>query len=743
MPTSLKVIALISGGKDSLFSILHCRANGHEVVALANLHPAVAPSKNKDDDDDDDVENEDEDINSYMYQTVGHNIIPLYAAALNLPLYRQAICGIAISTDKTYTPRPQFPTILEERPAASPAPPDETESLIPLLLKVLAAQPSANALSTGAILSSYQRTRVESVAIRLGLTPLSYLWQYPNLPPYSQTSLLEDMAAVGQDARIIKVASGGLDKSHLWMNVADPQTVRRLMRDMERFGGLQGGAVLGEGGEFETLAMDGPGPLWKQRIEVQEKVVVAGSGGSSAVRVTKARTVEKYWDSAADEMQQEVRIPDLLDADFAEISWTLREMKLTPKAMKSFKNHAVVLQKAPKVCIVETKTSVFVSNLTAQEGEDVATQVKGIIASLNNILATLHLTFSQLAFTTILLRSMVDFAEVNKLYSTLFIRPNPPARVTIACGEDLPVGVLVMLCVIVDRCLWSERRALHVQSRSYWAPANIGPYSQAVAVPLGNVFENREHPELVYVAGQIPLVPASMELVSSDFREQAILSLQHLWRIGRAMGVAWWTSAIAFITSSSKQEARDRAAVAQLVWEAAHERREENENSDIEDVDIGNQQLHRHWAHNCTGERAGGIGSLPALPDWRSMEINGSDPPPCFVVQVEELPRGASIEWSSIGLSSVRISTSIKHLGSFQLNICRVNNTDMSFHMGALATQDALRDCTSQCKEGIMEVYTSDPDAGSQGTAAMFIPCRSVWADGEEVYAAVRFRVSE
>jgi len=740
MPTSLNVIALISGGKDSLFSILHCRANGHKVVALANLHPAVASSTNKDDDDA--AEYEDEDMNSYMYQTVGHNIIPLYAAALNLPLYRQAICGTAISTAKSYAPQPQSPTIPEERPAPPPAQPDETESLIPLLLKVLAARPSANALSTGAILSTYQRTRVESVAIRLGLTPLSYLWQYPNLPPYSQTSLLEDMAAVGQDARIIKVASGGLDKSHLWMNVADPETVRRLVRDMGKFGGLQGGAVLGEGGEFETLAMDGPGSLWKRSIEVQEKVDVAGSGGSWTVRVMKARTVEKHWGAAEDEMQQEVRIPDPLDADFAEISRTLREMRLTPKAMKSLNTHAVVLQKPHKVCIVETKTSVFVSNLTAQEGEDVATQVKSITMSLNDILATLRLTSSHVAFTTILLRSMDDFAEVSKIYSTLFTRPNPPARVTIACGEDLPVGVLVMLSVIVDRCLWSERRALHVQSRSYWAPANIGPYSQAVAVPLGDVFENREYPELVYVAGQIPLVPASMELVSSDFQEQAILSLQHLWRIGRAMRVSWWTSAIAFITSSSKQEARDRAAVAQLVWEAAHVRREEKENSDIEETDIGDQQLHRHWAHNRTGERAG-IGCLPALPDWSSIEINGIDRPPCFVVQVDELPRGASIEWSSIGLSSVRISTSIKSQGSSQLNICHVRDTDTSFHMGALATEDALRDFTSRCKEASMEIYTSDPDAVSQAIATMSIPCRSVWADGEEVYAAVRFRVSE
>jgi hypothetical protein len=34
-----KVIGLVSGGKDSCFNLLHCVANGHEIVALATLTP--------------------------------------------------------------------------------------------------------------------------------------------------------------------------------------------------------------------------------------------------------------------------------------------------------------------------------------------------------------------------------------------------------------------------------------------------------------------------------------------------------------------------------------------------------------------------------------------------------------------------------------------------------------------------------------------------------------------------------
>jgi len=57
----------------------------------------------------------------------------------------------------------------------------------------------------------------------------------------------------------------------------------------------------------------------------------------------------------------------------------------------------------------------------------------------------------------------------------------PPSRVTIS--TTMPESVRLS-AIISTR----PRTGLHVQSRSYWAPANIGPYSQAIAVaPLRNV----------------------------------------------------------------------------------------------------------------------------------------------------------------------------------------------------------------------------------------------------------------
>lgn len=35
----MRVVALVSGGKDSSFNMMQCVAAGHEIVALANLYP--------------------------------------------------------------------------------------------------------------------------------------------------------------------------------------------------------------------------------------------------------------------------------------------------------------------------------------------------------------------------------------------------------------------------------------------------------------------------------------------------------------------------------------------------------------------------------------------------------------------------------------------------------------------------------------------------------------------------------
>jgi len=81
---------------------------------------------------------------------------------------------------------------------------------------------------------------------------------------------------------------------------------------------------------------------------------------------------------------------------------------------------------------------------------------------------------------------MALFTRVNAIYSTFF-GTSPPARACVAV--DLPHPVRIKLdCIAFAEDRPQERQALHVQSQSYWAPANIGPYSQAIVVRNSLVF---------------------------------------------------------------------------------------------------------------------------------------------------------------------------------------------------------------------------------------------------------------
>ncbi|PVH95018.1 adenine nucleotide alpha hydrolases-like protein, partial [Periconia macrospinosa] len=470
------VVALISGGKDSFFSLLHCLANGHNLVALANLHPPPsAPS---------------EELDSYMYQTVGHRLVPLYEQALGVPLYRCVIRGGTGTGDRDYGTRED----------------DETEDLIPLLKRVLAKHPEVNAICTGAILSTYQRTRIESIALRLRLTPLAFLWQYPSLPPYDQAGLLADMASVGQDSRIVKVASAGLSEhAFLWRNVADHTTIARMKNAMSRFAVNGDGCVLGEGGEYETLTLDGPRVLWKGRVVVEGTDGYVVDGGKEV----EGRVVMKSEDEEAKKGFEGLRIPSLWDDEFKRVlqSDALLDSS-SSSSSSSDDNEELPSTEQPPLPTSKTFASLPPStpslspsgtiftypNITAPPTSSSPTtpesQLTTIFALLSSALATHALPKSQITHCTLLLRHMSTFTSINATYASFFSFTNPPSRATVAIGSLMPEGVDVMLSVIAHRLPSSsssssvQREGLHVQSQSYWAPANIGPYSQAISVPL-------------------------------------------------------------------------------------------------------------------------------------------------------------------------------------------------------------------------------------------------------------------
>ena len=65
--------------------------------------------------------------------------------------------------------------------------------------------------------------------------------------------------------------------------------------------------------------------------------------------------------------------------------------------------------------------------------------------------------------------------------------------------------------------------------RTSQAPAAIGPYSQAVVVPIG------DGKRMVFCSGQIPIDPATGQLVEGDITEQ---TQQVLANLGAVLGAA-------------------------------------------------------------------------------------------------------------------------------------------------------------------------------------------------------------
>jgi diphthine-ammonia ligase len=92
-----------------------------------------------------------------------------------------------------------------------------------------------------------------------------------------------------------------------------------------------------------------------------------------------------------------------------------------------------------------------------------------------------------IVFVTLLLSDMTLFPAVNAAYGTFF-GTSPPARACV--GVELTGDTRIRMEVIAvrdsDLSPGSKRQALHVQGLSYWAPANIGPYSQAILVTCAN-----------------------------------------------------------------------------------------------------------------------------------------------------------------------------------------------------------------------------------------------------------------
>ena len=470
-PPPMKVCALVSGGKDSVFSMMECARYGHEVVVLANLYPLDAEAH---------------EIDSFMYQTAAHHAIEALGACAGLPMVRRQIHGRSVATGIAYELTAE----------------DEVEDLFELLRDVQARHPEVDAVCSGAILSTYQRVRVEHVCARLGLTSLSYLWQR------DQAELLREMIDSGLEAVLVKVACMGLKPAHLGRDLGAMEPL--FARNNARFGMH----VCGEGGEYETMTVDAP--IFVRRMILEQTTVEVVDDDEYApvalLRIAELRTESKPGSGSSG-----AAAAAAASAAASAPSTTASAVPPVPPAPST----ATLSAALPSVSELDGR--ICVTGVVARDAANFATlgaEVEAVLASLRERLLELDAALEDCLHIRLYLSegAMRRFGEVNAMYCRYF-GDNPPSRSCVSARLAAPHRVA--LSCVAQRGSHADRGAgrratLHVQSISRWAPTCIGPYSQA------NVWRG-----MLHLAGQIALDPPTMALISGGVEAEARLALRN------------------------------------------------------------------------------------------------------------------------------------------------------------------------------------------------------------------------
>jgi len=201
----MRVAALVTGGKDSLYAVVKAVEMGHRVAYLVSMLPRSDES--------------------WMFHHVNIHLTELVSEAVGIPLVSAETSGVEGE-------------VVED-------------------LKRVLAGLDVEGVVSGAIASTYQKSRVDRVCSELGLEHVAPLWGR------EPAALLAEMIDYGLETIVTAVAALGLDES--WLG-------RRLnheaLRDLIALNQQYGINVCGEGGEFETLVLDAP--IYRRRIRIVE-----------------------------------------------------------------------------------------------------------------------------------------------------------------------------------------------------------------------------------------------------------------------------------------------------------------------------------------------------------------------------------------------------------------------------------------------------------------------------------------
>jgi diphthine-ammonia ligase len=223
---NLRLGVLFSSGKDSVYALYVMQRQNYEISCLVTM-----VSQNPD---------------SFMFHSPVH-LARLQAEAMGLPIIEQPTHG------------------KKER---------ELRDLEKALLKAKEMY-SIEGVVTGAIFSNYQRERIERVCDNLGLKIFSPLWHL------NQESEMREILDNGFKFIIAKIAAEGLNKEWLGRLIAQEDIMKLV--ELNKRVGIN---IAFEGGEAETLVIDGP--IFKKKIVIKQAEKVMENSCTGIYRITKA-----------------------------------------------------------------------------------------------------------------------------------------------------------------------------------------------------------------------------------------------------------------------------------------------------------------------------------------------------------------------------------------------------------------------------------------------------------------------
>ncbi|MCA1811591.1 MAG: diphthine--ammonia ligase [Halobacteriales archaeon] len=210
----MRVLALLSGGKDSVAAVEVAQNFGWDVVAGLTMVPA-----------------EDD---AWMFHTPNLAVVRGVAQCLGLPLL--------------------------EAPCRSGK--DEEVADLEAAIAHAKADLRLDGLVSGALASEYQKTRIDAIGHRLGLKTFAPLWHK------EPEAYVRSLVAGGYDIRFSRTAAEGVPNA--W---AGQRLDLAKAEAMERH--PAGPHVAGEGGEYETLVV--AAPHYRGRLECAGHVEATAS----------------------------------------------------------------------------------------------------------------------------------------------------------------------------------------------------------------------------------------------------------------------------------------------------------------------------------------------------------------------------------------------------------------------------------------------------------------------------------